>query len=478
MNRISATIWHNPALTVPAMVALLMITAAALVSKVVLARLNETQTEHFQALTGAYLDGLSTALKPYVLRRDPWEAFDVLDRARDRYAGLESRAVLVILIDETVLAASDPRAYPVFAPAPHASRAEKAVIDLGRATETVWIHRDLTDGGVKIGRIAAEIDVHRMQEERWQALLTLILFNAVLTGVFVVLGWLLVRRLMKPLTRLSDLLAHSTDGTLRPLTESELPPADTEVGQAYRRYNAAIAAIAEREALLQHMAEQERRALMGRFASAMAHEVNNPLGGMLNALRMIQRHGDDRTLRDGALTLLQRGLTGIQNVVRASLMTWRGDTDGQPLTPGDIDDIHFLIQSEANRRELSLSWTVDFDTTLAVPGHAVRQIVLNLLLNACAASQPGGQVRFLAKLEKSELHLLVEDQGPGMPAEARLTLLGTTREKIQVTGLGLWATSLLVAKLDGSIIVGGPPGSLISVTLPLAISAMREKAVA
>jgi signal transduction histidine kinase len=477
MSRVSRTIWHNPALTVPAMVAVLMIAVAALVSKVVLGRLNETQTEHFQALTGAYLDGLSTAVKPYLLRRDPWEAFDVLDRARTRYAGLDSKTVLVVLSDETVLAASDPRMHLVFEPALAASRKDVAPLDLGRAAGTVWIHRDIVDGGVKIGRIAAEIDVHKQQEERWQAILTLILFNSALTATFVVLGWLLVRRLMKPLTRLSDLLARSVDGTLQPLGKSELPPAETEVGQAYRHYNVAAAAVAEREALLQRLAEQERRALMGQFASAMAHEVNNPLGGMLNALRMIQRHGDDRELREGATTLLQRGLIGIQNVVRASLMTWRGDTDGKPLTPSDMDDIHYLVQSEASRRELTLDWSVDFDASLDVPGQAVRQIALNLLLNACAASQPGKRVHFTASLGMSELHLRVADEGPGIPVEARQTLLGETPEKVSATGLGLWATSLLIKKLGGSIKIDGPPGSTIVVTLPLAIP-IREKAVA
>ncbi len=67
----------------------------------------------------------------------------------------------------------------------------------------------------------------------------------------------------------------------------ELPPADTEAGRAFRRDNAAAIAMAEREALLTRLAEEERRALVGRYASAMAHEVNNPLGGLFNAVRMI-----------------------------------------------------------------------------------------------------------------------------------------------------------------------------------------------
>ena len=69
------------------------------------------------------------------------------------------------------------------------------------------------------------------------------------------------------------------------------------------------------------------------------------------------------------------------------------------------------------------------------------------------------------------------DEGPGIPAEARQTLLGDPQGKILVTGLGLWATSLLIKKLGGSIKIEGPPGSTIAVTLPLA-TPIREKAVA
>ena len=478
IRRSASTAWHNPVITVPAMVAFLMIAAAALVSKVVLTRLVETQQRHFEALTGAYLDGLSTALQPYVLRRDPWEAFDVLDRARSRYMGLETRSVLVVIGNESVLAASDPRVNPVFETAPAESRKHAEPSDLGNNEGTVWIHRDLVDGGIAIGRIAAKIDVRRQQAERWQTMVTLVVFNLGLTGTFAALGWLLVRRLMKPLTRLSDHLARSADGRLQPMTENELPPPATEVGRAYRRYNAVAAAVAEREALLQRLAEQERRALIGRYASAMAHEVNNPLGGMFNALKMIQRYGENRELREGAATLLQRGLTGIHNVVRASLMTWRGDANGEPVTRTDIDDIHYLIQSEASRRDLSLDWSVDAELCSPVPGHAVRQIALNLLLNACAASPPGGVVRFEVGQSAAGLRLSFEDQGPGIPLEARRTLLDDTEASVLVTGLGLWATSTLVRNMGGAITISKPPGTRIEVTLPSLPATRVEKAVA
>ena len=103
---------------VPLVVAGLMVVVAAGISKTVLDRLDHTQARHVEQLTGAYLDGLSTALQPALLRRDAWEAFDALDRARRLYSGVRTLDVLAILPDGNVLAAADPLAHPVLSVAP------------------------------------------------------------------------------------------------------------------------------------------------------------------------------------------------------------------------------------------------------------------------------------------------------------------------------------------------------------------------
>ena len=71
----------------------------------------------------------------------------------------------------------------------------------------------------------------------------------------------------------------------------------------------------------------------------MAHEVNNPLGGLFNALDTLRRHGDDASVRDATVNLLQRGLTHIRNVVRSALVTYRGETADRSLRAVDIDDL-------------------------------------------------------------------------------------------------------------------------------------------
>ena len=97
---------------VPLLVAMLMVTVGALASELVLLRLERTQEAHLRALTSAYLDGIATAVTPHLVRKDAWEAFDVLDRSRERYEGLDVMHVLVILPDANILAATEPRLFP------------------------------------------------------------------------------------------------------------------------------------------------------------------------------------------------------------------------------------------------------------------------------------------------------------------------------------------------------------------------------
>jgi signal transduction histidine kinase len=476
MNRVASL----PAtMAVPMLVAVLMILVAAGVSKVVLLRLAETQETQFSLLTGAYLDGLSTALQPHVIRRDAWEAFDVIDRAKDKYSGVRVTALLVILPDETVLAALAPATHPLGSAAPVAADPKGTRRDLADAGDRVWIHRALVEGGARIGRIAAEIDVAGIHAVRSETLRTLVLVNGALTALFAVLGWMLVRRMLRPLALLSSRLAEAREGRLAPIAEMDLPQGDTDVGRAYRHYNAAAHAIAEREALLRRLGEEERKALVGRFASAVAHEVNNPLGGLFNAVRMIQRHGEDRERRERAAHLIERGLTGIHNVVRAQLMLWRGEGERRDLAGGDVEDLRFLIESEARRRDLVLDWLDETVGGAPVPAQIVRQVALNLLLNACAASPPGGRVRFRVGVAKERLDMVVADEGPGLPADARAALAGAPPSQIPAaTGLGLWIVARLVAEQGGSIEISDGPGTSIHVRLPHAANRNDLPAVA
>ena len=101
--------------------------------------------------------------------RDVWETFDALDRARDRYAGLNVRFAIVALPNGKVLAASDPAKFPVqSAVPPDVERrfpAEDGLI-IDTASGSAWLARSLREEGFSVGRILAEIDISELLRVR------------------------------------------------------------------------------------------------------------------------------------------------------------------------------------------------------------------------------------------------------------------------------------------------------------------------
>lgn len=159
-------------------------------------------------------------------------------------------------------------------------------------------------------------------------------------------------------------------------------------------------------------------------------------------------------VRRTSLGLLRRGLHGIRDVVRATLVTYKGGSDPTLLSHRDVEDLRFLVHHQTSSRNLDLDWRNELTGTVRVDGSAIRQAALNLLLNACATSPPNGCVRFHVEVEDGALTITIADQGPGMPVQFSELLNQAARDMPPPqgsTGLGVWTAARLVAQLGGSI---------------------------
>ena len=242
-------------------------------------------------------------------------------------------------------------------------------------------------------------------------LATLVAVNGGVTLLLAAVGYALVGRLLRPIRVLNDYVERIRTGAVEPIPARFITEEGSEFGRLFRRFNAMAQAVAEREALSARLADEEKLALLGRLASGMAHEVNNPLGGMMTAVDTIKRHGSDDAVRQRSAALLERGLRGIGNVVRAALVAYKEPSSAAAMAPEDLDDLRFLIAHEAQRRHIDLVWRNRLEGILAVDGAAVRQMALNLLLNACRAAPPGSEVAMMA--DASDHGLMRHHPGPG-----------------------------------------------------------------
>jgi len=459
------------AVRLPLLVAGMMVVVGVVASERVLARLQAAQERQLGDLTEAYLDGLSSSLLDPVLRGDPWEVFDILDRARGLYAAVRPLETIVLDGEGRVLAASDPRRFPIGSEVPR--QGVDAPTDATHVDEEqarAYAGRKLSIEGREIGSILVSIDAGPILAERREVLFTLLASNAVVTLAAAVLGWFAARRMVRPIRKLSAHLTQALDGPVTPIPQAMIPAPGTEVGRLYRSYNALAAAISERDALLGQAAEEERLASLGRLASGMAHEINNPLGGLFNALDTLKVHGDKAAIRKNTVDLLERGLKGIRDVVRTTLATYRPERQVRPLRQADINDLRILVRPETGRKALALAIEGTLEEDVPIDAFQLRQILLNVLLNACRAAPDGGTVRMRVGTDGPSLVAVIEDSGPGLPEAAGHVLRGSLRATADRGGLGLAITSRMVADLGGTLAAETSQlgGARIAIVVPFA----------
>ena len=464
----------------PAVAAAFLVVISVFISQQVLSRLEAIQSDHLKTLAGVHLDGLTAALSDAVLREDVWEVFAILDRSRQGMQGVRALETVVANSDGQVIAASDPRALAPGASLPRdydkvRAASERFIMD--EPSARAFARRDILYNGQPIGMVFARLDIAGLLADRVRVLTALVATNVALTLIAVVVAWLTVRRMMRPVAILAANLEDSASLAHTHIAAAEIDRAGPEFKRLFRAYNTMVAGLDERDQLERKVAEEEHLASLGRLASSMAHEINNPLGGIFNALDTLKHHGDKPDVQMKSISLIERGLKGIRDVVRSTLMTWRLDRESRPLELQDFEDLKVLAGPDIRHRDLDLDWEVDLGGDTDVPASEVRQIVLNLL-NACRASGAGGKVA--VRVSTSNLHLVIEvaDSGPGMPDYAVQTLINLSAAPSPFAsghGLGLWTTRRLVSELGGAIAVDTEPGKGTSVTVSLPRDAIRER---
>lgn len=456
-------------LRVPLVMAGLMVLLGFLASQSVLSALGRVQDARLSETARLHVEGLSVALGPSVLRQDVWEVYDILDRARSAYDG--QRLLLSIVADERgrILAATDPRRAPVGeevagfevnAVPPDAIRMN--------GDPTLRVIAPLLFQGRQIGQIVTELDVTDLLAERRSVALWLLFGNAAATALLAFGGWLAVARILRPVGTLV-LAMDDSKGAPRPIAEADIPRGDPGLSRLIHTYNRMTTAVESRAEAERRLAERERFVSLGRLSSSLAHEVNNPLGGLLNAADTILSYSDRPEVVRQSAELMQRGLSHLRDVTRAILDENRLDRMGQTLRPEDLEDLRLLFEPEVASRAQSLRWQVGAGSTelARLPAAPLRQVVLNLLLNAGAAAGQRGKVGLSVAAGQDSLTFEVTDSGPGL-GQADLDRLLASGPLPPGGGVGLRLVHDLVSGLEGEIQHERRDGETrVRVTLPM-----------
>lgn len=233
--------------------------------------------------------------------------------------------------------------------------------------------------------------------------------------------------------------------------------------------------ITEEKRLQENLIQSEKMAAIGLLVSGVAHEINNPLGGVLNALYTLSTVPMDPKKRRYYLNLIQNGLERIQKTVRQLLdFAQQGATER---VPSDINEmvehilslLHHTIDKKGIRCEKRLSLDLP---RLLLDRNKMEQVLMNLTINAIQSMESGGVLTIATSNNRGFCSISIKDTGKGIPQEILPRIFDpffTTKDVGEGTGLGLSVSKGIVEQHNGTIEVETEvgKGSTFRVKLPL-----------
>ena len=274
-----------------------------------------------------------------------------------------------------------------------------------------------------------------------------------------------------------------TSATPHVWTEDQIDVAEALASQASvalenaRLYDKARRAYRELNEAQARIIQSEKMAVVGTFASGLAHEVRNPLNSIALQLSILERRvnplpagvaGEIKEL----VGVIREEVKRLDNLVGDFLQFSRSNRVQYRPTNLDVvmDEVMRLLRPEARASAVTLRRQRIGDPMpdLRVDPEKMKQVAINLVRNGIEAMPGGGAVTVESGLVDGRAVLVVRDSGPGLPEGLDVFQLFVTT-KAQGTGLGLSIAQQIVLEHGGEIAASSRPGegATFSVTLPV-----------
>lgn len=424
---------------------------------------------------------MAHTLVPALRKDDLWQAYEIIRspfKIQETNHALQSKAIVIVTNDNKIYSSSHPQRFPIL------SDIQEIGLEYNELSYKLSLYDDIStmmvdassnqmfhvvspiiSDGVKLGTLVMEYSRDSFNSRFVHFAGRALLITIFIVGALLPLNWYWGVRLASPLVKLASCMGMITRKLPEDIT-CELYESKDEIGVVGTRFKQMLVELKEKEMLEHQVIVTERLTAIGRITAGVAHEINNPLGGMTNAINTIKRYGEMDEITKKTISLIERGLLQIEDTVSALLIDTK--PSDRFFSSFDADDLHTLIAPEIQHKMASLQWACEVDE-IPIPATLVRQVLMNLLLNAAKSVPNGGKVIVDISVDMNNLNIVVANHGEAIEPEQLEHLFEPFVQFRQGgSGLGLWVCYQIIKQLEGFISVASDDDmTTFTVIIPL-----------
>jgi len=229
----------------------------------------------------------------------------------------------------------------------------------------------------------------------------------------------------------------------------------------------------ERERVTEQLVQHEKMVAMGHLSSGVAHEINNPLGGITICFKSLLKFTKKTPETDELVFAVEDGLQKINNIVTQLLGLSRSSSvENKPVDINKlINRLLVLFRHEAEKHKIEICLELDESLPLVfADDNKIAQVFMNLTINAIQAMGNSGSLTIATRREGSFCRISFGDTGEGIQPENMPFIFDpffTTKKTGKGTGLGLSVSRGIIEQHDGTLRAESEPGRGATFTIRL-----------